>query len=136
MENTDIKTLDQMVGTISDEFPEYFHPEEFYRCVPSCSVDDMRSFFMYKLNVARHIAGVPFHLNSAYRSVDWEKKHGRTGSSSHCKGLAVDVRCFSDHDRYRIVYGAICAGFRRIGVHRSFVHLDLDPDKHPAVWLY
>ena len=131
-----VKTIDDMVGSLDPDFPEYFAPDEFAKCTPQCSVDDMSSFFMYRLNVARHIAGVPFVLNSAYRSVDWEKRHNRPGTSSHCKGCAVDIRCFDDRSRSRIIYGAICAGFRRIGIGRSFVHLDSDSDKPNAIWLY
>lgn len=118
------------------ELPEFFSPEEFSKCTPQCCIDDMSSLFMYRLNIARYIAGVPFVLNSAYRSFDWEIAHNRSGTSSHCKGVAVDVRCFDDKTRQRIIYGAICAGFKRIGIHRSFIHLDFDTDKSPSIWLY
>lgn len=114
----------------------YFTPEEFYKCTPSCSIDDMRPFFMSRLEMARELAGIPFVLNSAYRSVDWEKQHNRTGTSSHCKGVAVDVRCFESDKRYKIVRAALAAGFRRIGIARNFVHLDLDSSKPSSIWLY
>lgn len=115
---------------------KYFTEKDFKKCVPSCSLSDMDFSFMCLLDLARGFAGVPFVLNSAYRSVDWELTHGRAGTSSHCKGVAVDIRCSSTVQRYIIVRSLILAGFSRIGISKSFVHVDLDASKPDCIWLY
>jgi len=64
-----------------------------------------------KLDVARAIAGVTFHITSDWR----EEGDGK----SHHLGKAVDIRCKTSADRSRIVNGLIRAGFKRIGVYYS-----------------
>lgn len=114
----------------------YFKDVEFKRARPSCSLSDMDLSFMVRLDMARDIAGVPFIVNSAYRSVEFEKQKGRSGTSSHCKGLAIDIRCTDSATRLCILSAAISAGFRRIGIGSHFIHLDIDDSKPDGVWLY
>ena len=97
----------------------------------------MKQDTMDKLDKAREIAGIPFVLNSAYRSVKWEKDHKRTGSGSHTKGRAVDIRCNSDANRMKIVRACIEVGFTRIGIGKTYIHVDDDPTKTQNVmWHY
>ena len=116
---------------------KYFSESEFRRCTPSCSLQDMDARLIGKLDLAREKAGIPFVLNSAYRSVAWEKGRGRTGTSSHCKGMAVDIRCNSYSNRWKVVRGLMEAGFTRIGIGKTYVHADCDPDKtQNVIWDY
>lgn len=115
---------------------KYFKDNEFNRCNPPCSLSDMNSDFMARLDMARDVAKVPFVLSSAYRSVEYEKKHNRPGTSSHCLGLAVDIKCRSSFERVKIISSLISVGFRRIGISRNFIHVDLDTNKDYAIWLY
>lgn len=115
--------------------PKYFKEVEFARCNPPCELSDMSEDFLRCLDDARQKAKVPFRLTSAYRSIDHERSKGRNGTSSHCKGVAVDISCGSSYVRGRILYGLIQAGFNRIGLYRGFIHADLDLDKISAVWL-
>lgn len=117
----------------SSRFPN-FSEAEFRKCVPSCSLQDMDESFMERLQSARTIADVPFKLNSAYRSVDYELAHKRSGLSMHCKGRAVDIKCVDSGTRYRIVEALIAAGFRGIGIDNQFIHVD-DRVNH-LIWLY
>lgn len=115
----------------------YFKEEEFGRCSPPCSLQDMDARLVSMLDLARAKAGIPFVLNSAYRPVAWEKSHGRAGTSAHCSGKAVDIRCGSSSARFRVVSGLLAAGFRRIGVGRTFVHADCDAGKaQDVIWDY
>lgn len=115
----------------------YFTEEEFKRAVPSCSLSDMDESFMIHLDECRDFAGIPFVINSAYRSVEYEKKKGRTGTSQHCKGLAVDIRCRTNAERFRILASLLVAGFRRIGIGFNFIHVDDGyPDSEPIIWTY
>lgn len=115
----------------------YFSETEFRRCTPSCSLQDMDSGTMAKLDYARELAGIPFVLNSAYRSKAWELGRGRTGTSSHCKGKAVDIRCNSYSNRWKVVNALIKAGFTRIGIGKTYIHADTDTSKQQEViWDY
>ena len=116
----------------------YFTEEEFGqgKCSPACSLSDMSPIFMARLDEARHIAGVPFVVNSAYRSKQYEIEKGRKGTSSHTKGIAVDLACTSNFNRLLIVESLIKVGFRRIGIGKTFIHVDNDSQKSPSIWLY
>lgn len=120
---------------MADPKYNYFDEDEFRKAKPSCHLRDMSPSFMYKLDYARELAGFPFHVNSAFRDVEYEIKHGRSGTSSHCKGVAVDIRCNTYEHRIRLVKALICAGFTRIGIYSTFVHVDSDSSKPDACWL-
>lgn len=116
---------------------KYFSEKEFRACSPACSLQDMNQDTMDKLDKAREIAGIPFVLNSAYRSAKWEKAKGRTGTGAHTAGRAVDIRCNSDANRYKIVTACLAAGFNRIGIGKTYVHVDDDAVKKPnVIWHY
>lgn len=116
---------------------KYFKESEFRKCVPACSLQDMKQGTMDKLDAAREIAGIPFVLNSAYRPVEWEKAHGRTGDGAHPHGQAVDIRCNTNANRMKIVRALIEAGFVRIGIGKTYVHADDDASKSQNVmWHY
>ena len=61
--------------------------------------------------------------------------HGRIGSS-HLKGFAVDISCTTSVQRTAIIQGLIKTGFTRIGIGKTFIHVDLDNNKQSAIWLY
>lgn len=116
---------------------KYFKDEEFKRATPACSLSDMNEDFMHHLDEAREFAKIPFVINSAFRSVDYEKKKGRTGTSQHCNGLAVDLRCRTNAERFRIVASLLALGFRRIGIGTNFIHVDDGyPNNEPIIWTY
>lgn len=93
--------------------------------------------FLDMLDAARSIAGVPFRINSGYRTAKHNKKIGGVQNSSHLRGLAADISCTSSDQRFRILAALIAVGFTRIGIHRSFIHVDNDQVKTPGVaWMY
>lgn len=115
----------------------YFQEKEFNRCTPGCSLQDMNQDFIKKLDNARRIAGIPFVINSAFRSVEYEKAHGRKGTSSHTLGRAVDIRCNTDENRIIIVDALLRAGFNRIGIAKTYIHVDDSPKhKQRVMWDY
>lgn len=116
---------------------KYFKAAEFRRCSPACSIEQMSERFLALLDEVRERAGIPLVLNSAYRSPAWEKAHGRSGTSAHCKGLAVDIRCNTSANRWRIVRAALSCGIRRIGIGKTYVHLDADASlPQDVIWHY
>ena len=116
---------------------KYFTEDEFKRCSPACSLQDMQQDFMDMLDRAREIADIPFVLNSAYRSVAHEKKMGRNGSSAHTLGCAADIRCNTDRNRFAIIDALIRVGFWRIGIAKTYIHADNSRQhSQQVVWLY
>lgn len=96
---------------------------------------DGRVFKMLRF-LAEHVS-FDVVVTSAFRSVEHEKSKGRDGSSSHCKGLAVDVAVKDSFERASLLFQAFNVGFPRIGIGPNFIHLDIDLNKaHPIVWTY
>lgn len=117
---------------------KYFSESEFRKCTPACKMADMDASFLALLDKVREKAGIPLVLNSAYRSVAYEKSKGRAGTSAHCQGKAVDIRCNTSFNRLAIIRAAIELGIRRIGVGKTYVHLDslIDSGHAPGIWHY
>ena len=116
---------------------KYFKDSEFKKCSPACSLQYMEQSTMDMLDKAREIAGIPFVLNSAYRTPVWDKSRGRSGTGAHTLGCAVDIRCRTLDNRYKIVAALIQAGFRRIGIAEEYIHAD-NSSKHQSgiIWMY
>lgn len=116
---------------------KWFAPSEFKKCTPSCKIEQMDGEFMDILDNIREAAGIPLVLTSAYRSVAYEKKKGRTGKSAHTKGKAVDIRCSTNANRMKIVRAALSLGICRIGIGKNFIHVDNDGDlTQDVMWHY
>ena len=116
---------------------DYFPEEEFYNCIPRCEKSQMNTDTLAKLNHARHLAGIPFILTSAYRTPSHEKLMNRPGTSSHTIGRAVDINCITSNRRMIIVQALLNAGFTRIGIASTFIHADDDPTKpQNLIWTY
>ncbi len=93
--------------------------------------------FMHMLDRARSIAGVPFHINSGYRSKAHNAKVGGVANSPHLGGFAADIRCTGSRHRWQIISALLAVGFNRIGVGQTFVHVDNDPSKdEDVIWTY
>jgi uncharacterized protein YcbK (DUF882 family) len=96
----------------------------------------MDTDFLAKLDKAREYAKVPFVINSAYRSPEHPLSI-KNPTSSHIKGLAVDIRTTDSRTRYRVLNALIHVGFNRIGIADTFIHVDDDKDKsQQVIWTY
>ena len=115
---------------------EFFKDSEF-DCKCGCGFNNMKAFVMYKLDRARAMANVPFIVNSGCRCNTHNRNEGGSPTSSHLKGLAVDIATEFGEDRYLILKALLYFGFTRIGIAKGFIHADLDEDKSQGnVWLY
>jgi|TARA_R110000744_G_scaffold5556_1_gene19755 uncharacterized protein YcbK (DUF882 family) len=92
--------------------------------------------FLHKLDEARAIAGVPFKITSGYRTPQHNLDVGGRIGSSHLKGVAADISCNNSADRQKIINALISVGFTRLGIGKTFIHVDNDKDKPSAIWLY
>jgi len=96
----------------------------------------MDTDFLAKLDKAREFAKVPFVINSAYRSPEHAESI-KNPTSSHIKGLAVDIKATDSRTRYKVLNALIHVGFNRIGIADTFIHVDDDKDKsQKVIWTY
>jgi zinc D-Ala-D-Ala carboxypeptidase len=97
--------------------------------------------FLRMLDRAREIADTSFLINSGYRTREHTERLIKRGyqasrNSSHHIGKAADI-AVSPQTRGQILDGCIAAGFKRIGIANTFIHVDNDDKKNsPTVWIY
>ena len=105
------------------------------------SGERMNKEFLRMLDNARDLSGIPFKINSGYRT---EAKNNAIYASlgkqpiksSHLQGYAADIHCNNSQERLTILNALIKVGFKRLGISKTFIHCDNDPMKVNAVWLY
>lgn len=115
----------------------YFNEQEFEACTPSCKYEQINEGSLSRLDLCRGLAKTPFVLSSAYRSREYEISKGRSGNGAHVEGRAFDIRCRDSVCRFRIVAAALEVGFTRIGIGKTFIHLDDSPNLiQNVIWLY
>lgn len=119
----------------------YFKQSEF-ACKCGCGTCNVNQEFVNRLDLARRLAGVPFPINSGCRCQKHNAKVGGEKNSSHLSGpdrecFAVDIGIFDSVSRYRVIRALLEAGFDRLGVGKSLIHVDSDPSKEPhVIWTY
>ena len=85
--------------------------------------------FLQMLDDARSIAGITFKINSGFRTKSRNESCGGKINSSHLFGYAADIHCTDSRSRFIIIDALTKAGFNRIGIGNTFIHVDNDPDK-------
>ena len=120
----------------------YFSLSEFASPDLPDSGVNMDSEFLTKLDNARAIANIRFKITSGYRTKEYNedlRKRGYKASpdSAHLTGHAADIAATSGKERWTIVNALIRSGFNRIGIAKSFIHVDDDPSKPTnVIWTY
>ena len=114
----------------------HFERSEFDSPDVEGSGDEMQEGFIRMLHRARVLSNTPFRINSGYRSHSHNQKVGGTPNSSHLKGCAADIHISSSVQRMKVLAALVDAGFRRIGIADTFIHVDNDPSKNDACWTY
>lgn len=90
----------------------------------------------FRLQMVRVLLGVPLTITSGYRCTAHNASIGGAKDSAHTKGYAVDIACSGGAARMRLVVAALGV-FKRVGVAKSFIHVDIDPRKPQEVlWTY
>jgi zinc D-Ala-D-Ala carboxypeptidase len=97
---------------------------------------NMNQDFLEMLDKARDSVDIIFEINSGYRTPEHNKSVGGSPTSSHLKGYASDIKCTNSIDRWKIVNALISVGFKRLGIAKTFIHVDNDPNKNNAIWVY
>ncbi len=115
----------------------FFRPEEFLcKCGCGAGVERMDPAMLAMLDEARRLAGIPFVVSSAYRCPAHNAAVGGVKDSAHARGHAVDIRCTSSQERFVMLAALMDAGFRRIELAPTWLHVDNDPDKPQDVAFY
>jgi len=119
---------------------KYFKLDEFDSPDLPGSGINMKPEFLQRLDNARALAGVPFKINSGYRTKAANAKADGKADSAHLTGWAADIdlpNSGGSRLRFQVLSGLIKAGFTRIGIANGFIHVDCDPTKDKeVVWLY
>jgi uncharacterized protein YcbK (DUF882 family) len=122
----------------------YFKLSEFDSPDLPGSGSNMKPEFLQRLDNARGIAGVPFKINSGFRTISHNKSLIARGlpaakDSAHTLGYAADIAVSTtdNRERFKVLNALLQAGFTRIGIARTYIHCDCDPSKDKeVVWLY
>jgi uncharacterized protein YcbK (DUF882 family) len=116
---------------------KYFKYYEFDSPDVDGSGQMMDAEFLQMLDTSRELHGKPMVINSGFRTEEHNQKVGGTPNSSHLKGLAADIKCSTSADRYDMLDSLLKAGFNRIGIAKTFIHVDIDEEKPPfLIWTY
>lgn len=112
-----------------------FDSREF--ACPCCGLDKVSTEMVELLQKARVAAGIPFKINSGVRCEKHNAEVGGVDSSAHVGGYACDISCVDSKRRYIILSALKSAGFTRLGIAKTFIHVDNDPTKPKSVtWVY
>jgi zinc D-Ala-D-Ala carboxypeptidase len=101
-----------------------FFTDDELACKCGCGKSDMDATFMAKLDSIRSVVARPFTVTSAYRCPEHNAKVSSTGENGpHTHGRAIDIRADS-RLKYEIVHEAKKHGITRLGIAKSFIHID------------
>ena len=121
----------------------YFSPAtdpKLYRCSCGrleCDAPAPSSVLLMTLELMRHQLGREITVHSGPRCAFWNEKEGGEPTSAHLTGDAADLACGSGAERWDMLDAARQAGFQRLGIGRTFLHVDVSntlPGK--VVWHY
>lgn len=116
---------------------KHFRPEEFSDPTLPGSGIAMQWSIVSKLDSIRSTIGRPLIIQSGWRTDEHNAEVGGVDGSAHTGGWAVDVACRDSRLRFLILQAALNVGIARIGIGKSFLHLDTDPSKPVQVaWEY
>ncbi|MBW2148116.1 MAG: hypothetical protein JRG73_11165 [Deltaproteobacteria bacterium] len=76
-------------------------------------------------------------VTSGFRCPRHNEQVGGSRTSGHLKGLAVDVRCRTPEERWKLLTNLFFLAVSRIGVGNGFIHFDTDNTKpQNVIWTY
>ena len=112
----------------------HFNSEEF-DCKCGCGWGNIRQNLVLKLELVRMVLDKPLKINSGIRCLEYNRSIGSSDTSSHIKCIAVDIGCTQMEDRH-LLMKYLPGHFERIGIHKEFIHVDIDTDKRRGIFVY
>ena len=116
------------------QLTEHFSKKEF-DCKCGCETGPINMVLVDKVEQARREYGRPMRINSGIRCLHHNRSIGSSDTSSHIKCLAADVSCVGMEERHKLL-SIFLKYFQRVGVHKEFLHVDVDSDKPKGVFVY
>lgn len=125
---------------------EFFTPSEFDSPdKPGSGEAGMQYDTIRALDAARRRSGLWFKINSGFRTKKHNADIGGRKNSAHLRGYAADIDLKEAAKRAkvtipnarRVIIDALeFAGFKRMGIYRTFIHADMDPSLPPnVIWV-
>lgn len=116
---------------------KWFKVDEFRcKCCGGLGDEGRLLELMERLDKVREVYGRPMPIMSGYRCPKRNVQVGGAPLSRHLKSEAADIVIGGSRDRYDLVKAALSSGFRRIGIGKGFVHLDISDEEADVLWLY
>jgi len=116
---------------------KYFNYSEFDSPDVQGSGQLMDKTLLEMLDEVRDKFDKPIHITSGFRTPAHNEAVGGVETSSHLKGLAVDIACTNSTDRFDLLNCILDVGFSRVGIAKKFIHIDIDFEKAQGVtWIY
>ena len=116
---------------------KYFNYSEFDSPDVQGSGQLMDKTLLEMLDEVRDKFDKPIHITSGFRTPAHNEAVGGVETSSHLKGLAVDIACTNGTDRFDLLNCILDVGFSRVGIAKNFIHIDIDFEKAQGVtWIY
>lgn len=78
----------------------------------------------------------PMRIVSGFRCKVQNELEDGAFYSQHLVGLAADIACDNDPDRYRLLKLLIDFHFPRLGIGAHIIHADIGTITGPLIWVY
>lgn len=88
-----------------------------------------------RLQMVRDVYG-PIRIVSGFRCPRQNEHVGGKMFSQHLAGLAADIACTDDANRYRLLKLLIDFHLPRLGIGKEFIHADICTISVPLIWVY
>ena len=116
------------------QLSKHFSKKEF-DCQCGCGTGTINTILVQKLELVRQEYEKPMRINSGIRCLEHNRKIGSKDTSSHIKCVAADVGRTDMSTRHELLQ-ILLKYFKRVGVHKKFIHVDVDSDKPSGVFVY
>lgn len=100
-----------------------FYEDEFYS--PDTRTARMETEFMYKLQKLRNVVGLPFQIDSGWRTAAYNAILQGASDSKHMEGIAADInhQNWDGSIKFQFISAASALGFS-IGIYEKHFHVD------------
>ena len=121
-----------MAGDLSKHFSRWE-----VECKCGCGLMNIDPELLRFLDLLREELGRPLSISSASRCPTHNIKEGGKKNSAHLKGLAADLKVNGSRERFQVISAVSACGITRIGIAKTFIHIDIDTSKpQEVIWLY
>jgi uncharacterized protein YcbK (DUF882 family) len=118
------------------DLSKYFSRWEL-ECKCGCGLMNIDPELLGLLDRLREKLDRPLSISSGSRCPAHNLHEGGKKNSAHLTGLAADLKVNGSRERFEILRALSSCGVTRIGIAKTFIHVDIDASKpQEVVWLY